>query len=75
MYTWKFKNEGRHNVPHLLILYLSFYIMFFTGQQVIPGCPFYGIEFPCIYFDFGRNDLDYKICTTNRFRHSGKAAH
>jgi hypothetical protein len=44
LYTWKFKNEGRHNGPHLLILYLSFYIMFFTGQQVIPGCPFFMVS-------------------------------
>ena len=27
MYTWKFKNEGRHNGPHLLILYLSFFLI------------------------------------------------
>lgn len=76
MYTWKFKNEGRHNGPHLLnSLSIILYHVFYRATSNSRLSLFYGIEFPCIYFDFGRNDLDYKICTTNRFRHSGKAAH
>ena len=38
-------------VPHLLILDLSFlYLCFYRATSEFPVVPFYGIEFPCIYF-------------------------
>lgn len=76
LYTWKFKKWGpsqwsSSSYSLTIILYHVFYRATSNSRLSL----FYGIESPCIYSDFGRNDLDYKICTTNRFRLSGKVAH